>query len=385
MNSTNLLNDIELRSPETIELDEEQIERAMQLSGAISDPIQQWQTYLNTLALFGFEQWLNQHSVSFERSHSQQTRVIPAVCNLQVNGFRLCLIPAESQPDEEVFIPRAATQPELAAHCYVTLAIYEEQAQVSIHSFLRYDQLASRLSALPLEDDDTYAVPLNWFDTEPDRLLLYLRCAQPTAIPLPLTSESVQHSALGELVQELTQPLVNASLWLENQLDSLARELSWVLLPAIATNSALRSVSGSGSQLSYTAPAEELESLLRQMERSGISLPPQIGVAYRDWLMASIPLRLYAVSGALPESTTPEWMLLLILGAQPNAELPIGISLQISTPSETVAEQTLQNRTDGDFLIAQVIGSWDETFSVTITLPEGTSLKLPTFAFQPDK
>jgi Protein of unknown function (DUF1822) len=49
-------------STDTITLDDDQIEAAIELARPITDPDRQWQVYLNALALAGFEAWLTMRS-----------------------------------------------------------------------------------------------------------------------------------------------------------------------------------------------------------------------------------------------------------------------------------------------------------------------------------
>lgn len=457
--------EIEPLSEETIALDTEVIEQAMAWSRPIANPTLQWQVYLNSLALFSFEQWLNQRArdVTFDRNRCSSlenlySAAIPAACHVVVNDFKLCLIATESQPDETIPIPRAAIElPEFVAHFYVLVEIYEEQAQAKIHRFLGYDQLVNRLTSVDVEEDWTYSVPLNWFHSGANQLLLYLRCLAPAAISLPaipgdrrqsiaeiqsellnslpqlqssslpwwevlswkqgaavLTSPEIMEwigsprsqtevqqapesedstpvrtQSLATLLQTLTQPIINASNWFQHQLDLAAEEFAWMLLPPRATGSALRNTSPTGTRLfsrrnEARSPSEELDLLLRQLERNGMHLPPETVGAYRDWEWANIPLRLFAITGMLAEAEpSPEWMLLLILGTQSDAKLPPGITLKVGTSTEIVVEQTLSQQSENGYLIAQVTGSLNEKFIAIITLSDGTALTLPAFAFQP--
>ncbi|HIK16320.1 MAG TPA: DUF1822 family protein [Leptolyngbyaceae cyanobacterium M33_DOE_097] len=370
-----------------IALSPQQIEIAMQHSLNVA-PADQWQAYLNDLALQSFEQWLHQ------RGWTQPTESIngfPA-CQIRVNQLRLTLIPIESQPDELISIPSASLDPTNPSLFYVLIAIYEEQGQALIYGFLRHDQLLTHWQTQPQppEPDQTYSLPLAWVNADPDRLLLYLRCLTPVAIPLVEPSTPAAPSSSSPL-----QPLMNAHLWLQNQLDAIAQEFAWTLLPSLTLAPGFRSLS-TDYPLSTTSiaqptvagdrsPVEEVEALLRQLERQGMVLPPQLGIAYREWSMSSIPLRLYAVTGVISEpNQEPEWMLLLLLGTQPHVMLPINTTLLVQTETEVLVEQRSEAPTDSNFLIAQVIGQWDERFIATITLPDGTAITLPTFGFQVD-
>ena len=77
----------------------------------------------------------------------------------------------------------------------------------------------------------------------------------------------------------------------------------------------------------------------------------------------------------------PEWTLLLILGAQSNATLPLGIKLRVRAEVQILAEPVLSDQSQ-DYLYVQVIGTQNEQFSVTISLAGGTALTLPPFTFK---
>ncbi len=371
-----------------IALSDVQIDYAMGQSHQCPQPAQRWQTYLDFLAMQGFEQWLRQRGWSqpFESVHMLTT------CQLTIHQFRIAFISIASPPDSLVSVPRAIIDaPENPAHFYVLVSIYEEQGQAVIDGFLRHDHLQTywQTQPQPLEVDHTYSLPLAWFDLDPDHLLLYLRCLSPTAIPLVEAAASPDSTT----ASTRRQPLINAQLWLQNQLDAIAQEFAWVLLPALTLAPGFRSTTGMPISLSTGAaspsdaevtrsPMEEAEALLYQLARQGVVLPSQVGIAYRDWMMASIPLRLYAVSGEIFEpGHPPEWMLLLLLGAQQGATLPAETTLLVRTATEIVVEQRLQAATDANFLIAQVMGNRDESFIATISLLDGAALTLPPFGF----
>ncbi len=160
-----------------------------------------------------------------------------------------------------------------------------------------------------------------------------------------------------------------------------------MLLPPFATE--MRS-SGAEIPLPLAAgnrarsPVAELEAIVQQLERTGLRVPTQVQGAYRDWVMANIPLRLYVVTGErMGAEQSLEWTLLVILEAQPEAELPQEIQLCVSDRTGVLIERTLDPQTNADYLFAQVAGTFDEKFLVTIALPNGERLTLPPFGFQP--
>lgn len=389
MYSFDLLDEIERVSDAAITLSPAQMRQAAELSRGLPDG-EQWQTYLNALALISFEEWLRRRAreVVLNRAdcsllHPSYAGTIPAVCNLNANQFRLCLI-ATGDLTDTVSVPRAVIElPEFVAHFYVAVEIREEQQQGIVQGFLRHDQLLAYQQSHPLspEADQTYSLPYDWFEQDPDRLLLHLRCLEPDAIPLPEITRD-RATTLSNLFQFLTQRAVNTGLWLREQWDEVAQEVAWVLLPP-TTTSMMRSPVQSSFQRS---PGEEFAAIVQQLERSGLRLPAQARGAYRDWIMANIPLRLYAIVGEVPPTDQqPEWSLLLVLGAQPRTSLPQGISLQVSDPTGILVERTLDSQTTADYLFVQVSGTWDEKFLASITLPDGERLTLPPFGFQPTR
>ncbi len=213
---------------ETIPLEPEQFDHAVELSEQIGNEARKWQVYLQALALLSFEEWLQQREpeISVNREHAsvlqpQYANAINAVCNLNVGEFKVCLIPNISFSDEEVIVPRAIIDlPEFTAHFYVVIGIEEELEVAAIRGFLRHDQLVNYQPQLQAEADWTYQLPLAWFNREPDELLLYLQCLEPTAIPLPeiptnrqATLARMQAALLALLPQLRNRPLWQVLTW----------------------------------------------------------------------------------------------------------------------------------------------------------------------------
>jgi hypothetical protein len=436
--------DFEAFSPETIDLAPESIDQAVELSTQIPNEQQQWQTYLNVLALYAFEEWLVNRATDLtgDRQHDilqpAIANAINAVCNLKVNEFKVCLIAMGSLADEEVSLPRAIVDlPEFIPHFYVLVEVQEEQETALIHSFLSYEELVNRRTTVNLaaDEDWTYQLPLTWFNSDPDRLLLYLRCLEPTTISLPvsqsnrtmqlarirseleallpqlqsperqlwqvltweqgivvltspellnwvyqlqrgeITTTSTQSSLqqhLSDILQLLTQPAVNVSRWLWNELDELAQELSWVLLPSLAPAGPIRT------------PIEEFEAIVTELAQTGVDIPAQARGAYRDLQLAGMPLRLYAVTWSMLSESIPEWTLLLVLGATPGTSLPPGLQLRVSDQTGILVEQALDTQAGNSYFFTSVVGTWDEKFIVTVGLTPAIEQTLPPFSFNPE-
>lgn len=455
-NYTDILIDFEALPVEAIAIDPDRIDTAVQLSSRIPNEARQWQTYLNALALFGFEQWLSERTAEIAVNKEncsvlqpQYANAIDAVCNLKVGEFKLCLLTIGTVIDDIVNLPKVAIDiPEYTAHFYVVLEVQEEQEQATIRGFLRHEQLLELQQSVNLQADQNwiYELPLAWFDSDSNRLLLYLRCLEPAAIPLPSvptnrlaalsgiqaelaallpqlqspdcqlwqiltweqavavltspdlldwlyrlqTEEQSQKksiasltSQLSEVLQRLTQRVVNVGLWLQDELDEFAQSLSWVLLPPPASTAAsLRSLKVSAREWH----SEEFEAIIAGLNDIGMEIPPDARGAYRELKLAEIPLQLYAVTWSiLSEENIPEWTLLLILGAQPGTKLPHGIKLQVRDQTSVLVERVLHPNTDDTHLYTCVVGTWDEEFVVTIALMNGEALTLPAFAFVPSQ
>jgi len=156
---------------ETIHLSDDAIEQAVHLAQPIANEERQWQTYLNALALFGFESWLAERSseltVNRDRTSlfdSATTNLIEAVCHLNVNGFNLCLIAQGSLTDDQVSLPRTVVDlPEFIPHFYVIVDVQEEEETAVVKGFISYPQLIEHRDTLGLtpEEDWTYSFPLD--------------------------------------------------------------------------------------------------------------------------------------------------------------------------------------------------------------------------------
>jgi Protein of unknown function (DUF1822) len=376
MNSTRISEGLEAISPRAIALTYEQVTQARQHCQSIPDPAQQWQTYLNALALFGFEQWLHQRASDILINSSQHSmvyasEVLPVIYNVTINDFKVCLVPVESYPDEVELPSIVMTSPELASHFYVTVAIYEEQSQVVVDRFLRYDQLTTQLRSQRPDTDGLYTLSISHFEPDLDRLLLYLRCSQPAAISLPTTQQSpaTPHS-----------PLINVRRWLQNELGELAQQLAWVLMPPLALENAMRSTARVVNQ---PIPQESFENVIKQLMRDGMTLPADARVAYQDLNVGQVAARLYAIAGTLPPAPTPEWTLLIILGPRSQTLLPCDTQLRIAASNTLLTQQILTEQ--DNYLYAKVIGTLEEQFEVTITVPDSDPVTLPPFAFQTNR
>ncbi len=374
----NSLPNYEPTGAEVVPLESHQIEHAIAVSRRVSNPENRWQVYLSALALAGFEQWLKTRTTEITLN-SSQCRILEAnsdaptaVCHIQANGLKLCLIAVPSFPDSVVVIPDAVIDsPNLTAQFYIPIAIYEETEQVSIQGFLRYDELIQHRNVQSIQhcENGTYSIPSNWFDSDLDQLLLYLSCLDSTAIPLPADLAPTL-----PLRQLFVQPIIDVGQWIQQQADEA---LDWIMLPplnlSLAVRGTLTNLSGHLNQ-----PTEEFASILTALVRGGMPLPENSKTAYQDLQLGDRALRLYATAASLESE---EWSLLLVLRSQNNQPLQ-GISMQVTDGISVIINQTSNESVNADFLYGTAIGNYDEQFILTIALADGTSLTLPPFAFQ---
>ena len=355
-----------------IDLSPEHIDRAVQLSNQGAIEISQdleWQTYLNALALFGVEQWLEEWAPELQVHASQCSLFQPnshrfnhAITDIPVGRFDLCLIVTTNRNDLSIAIPKTILDATSEAPSfYVLVELLEEQMQVMVYGYLPHEQLVVQRDRMGLRslDENNYEVPLNWFNLEPTDLLLDLRCLDPV-VTLETARIAPQPPILGEPERES----INVAAWLIDRLDEAAQALSWVLMPAFATTGGLRTIGD----------------LFTNLE---IAIPPEARGAYQDFQVGTVAVRLYAVTWVLSFGDRPDgWTLLTVLSAQPGQQLPLGIQLQIRDIADVLATQVLENEM-AQSIYAQVGGEWDETFRVSIQLATGESFMLSPFTFTP--
>ena len=439
----NLLLDFESFSETGIELSSAQIDRAVELSDRLINSERQWRTYLNSLALFGFETWLEERDNSLTLNsdncsvkYPSYASYIDGVFNLTVGEYKICLLTNGAAIDEFISVDRALIElPEYTAHFYVLVNVVEEQAEVRIDRFISYEQIIERKQTANLNADAdwTYEIPLAWFNSQPDDLLLRLRCLEPSIITpavtrtdniqsqleslLPqLQSETALHKILtwsqaapilsdpgllnwlyelqttqpsvadslvtlrgilSTTISEVARTAINVKAWLSDELDELARELSWTLLPTPAANG-LRDL----EIISRESPVEEFAAIVTQLKFSGEEIPETARGAYQDFDLASHRLRLFAVTWDVAEiEDVPEWSLLLVLGAQPDNYLPQGLKLEVKADDTVLDDKIVSENTDDSYIYSQVIGELNEQFTVSIILADGTAFTFPNFVF----
>jgi hypothetical protein len=211
--------------PEVIWIEPEHIERATAIRARTSNESQQWQVYLNTLALLCLEEWLRERMPNVIINRERD--INDSASYLKVGDFKVCIIATENLLDEIIHLPQdVLIRPELAAHFYVILEVLEEEEQVIIRGLQCYDLLNNyRIQVnLSIQADGCYPFPLSIFDAEPNRLLAYCRHLDPSAITLPVREKGL------EVVRETRTKL---SRWLQGIVDE-----GWQTLDALINSEA---------------------------------------------------------------------------------------------------------------------------------------------------
>ena len=403
------------------ELLAEHFHQAARLSQSIYLSQQRWQVYVNALAVFGFERWLKERSpdlnLRIDESFIWQPKyanLLPSACNIWVDNFKLCILTSSNLTNEHSIPFAVFDVPRFTAHLYILMQVMEEQQQVAVSGFISYEDFCryQQTAELEVEQDWTYTIPENWFNSDANALLLNLRCLSADAIHLPVNVNANQqietatalkqkllkfesqlqnkypwqlltvkegfdllnNSELIDLTYKLVapspiQPLINVGYWLNNKIDAMTTELGWVLMPSLKL-SAIRSL-------------ENFDRVRSGLEQQGVHIPTMAMGAYRDLECGdSTSLRVYAITWLLSEkSDNSEWVLLVALGSQPQAKMPETLKLEVRDETQLLFEEELKDTNQG-ILYAQVIGNYGERFCVNITVDEDILIEIPPFGFE---
>jgi len=396
----------EVLTGQVIPLEPEDYTQALEISKRVTHQEQQWQAYLNMLALLAFEEWFQEREgkLKFDTTNCsalqpESAQVIEAVCNLQVGEFKICLIATESLIDDLVRLPKVTVNhPEFAAHFYVMVEVLEEEEQAVIHSFLGYDRLkkVQESGQLTLDiDGSVYALDIDCFEPDINHLLLGLRLGDPEAFNLPDLQEEWEISSssgtppLGSPPDispasasqppappkpkpSLLQPAVNVALWLWGQLDEPAESLNWESPLPLVTASAFRLI-------------QSFYPVLEKLRNESIEIPQRGYGSCRKFDLAQTGLELFAGTWELPpesDSSSQKWSLLLILAMQSHSLLPQGIRLQVENLTEVIHNEAME--TDSCYFVVPLEGNLDEQFTVTIEL-KGETFGFESFKFDPSQ
>lgn len=439
-----------------------QMETAAQQSEAIPHLDQRWSVYLHQLALAGLTQWLEERAAELPMQLDSSSirdaavaNVVDAVTGIEVNGVQLCLITNGQVDDAAVTVPRAVVDlPNFVPHVYVLIEVLEEQEQVRVAGYLLRSQLTQYQHELSAQSDWTYQLPLSWFDTDVDQLLLQLRLGQIASVaqPTPITVTPADQATLRQRLQQLAadwqtcqvqpwerltwaegqvllqspellqwlyplqaadcgtevaatdisaatteavavaapiaqpspaaslaNPVINVATWLCDQLDQVAQEFNWMLMPTLTPALGMRST--------VTDPG--IDAIATALDQQGLNIPTAARGAYKDLKWGDEGIRLYlitwpisSVAAHAPGDQSSEWTMLVVAGPHPDVNLPDALRVTVRDSAQTLSDQTLEAHRE-QYLYAQVIGEQAEQFWITVDFMDGTLITLPPLTYVP--
>ena len=338
----------------------------------------QWQGYLQAIAVKGLAQWLATSELEIFAEVTADPNLAAGV-NCRIGDFRIYLIAQGSLSDAVIEIPQVTVETAgKAAHLYLLAKVQDETDQVTILGGLRRDRLLAYLqqSKLTADEDGTYDIPVNCFDSSPEQVLLWFNCLAPETFMEASTSALAQslQGRVGPKNVTSTSAPINVGHWLRDQLDAVAERLAWTLMPPLSTAHAM--------MLDHT-PEAELEGILAEIEPS-VTVPDSVKSAYTDCQTMGLPFRLYTLIWPVLTTDVPEWSLLLVLGPGETGQLPTGMQLLMGDQDKVLAQQVLTTDVGSSYLYAQVFGTWDDTFIATVQFPNGETFTFPPFVFRPE-
>ncbi len=386
--------------PNLIDLPESALQDAEKYRQSISNPQSGWQSYLALLALAGFSAWLTDYldnsglSLSF---NTDRAKLLPnsldrpaAITQLNLNQFRLCIIPASGNLDDFISIPQAAIdRPAHAAHFYVTVMVNSESGVAAVQSFLRYDQIRSYYQQNhQTAIDGYYEIPDALFEANLDKLLFLATGLDLAAIPLPSHIPSFSLDRVRELV---IHPTLNAAHWIQCQVnqqrENLINTLTDTLNPLLNYSDdrllELVPVFRGVRNANIGTPQTQINDIIQQMKEQGYSIPIDVRASYQNLEFNGQMIRLTIASWFIPSTITevdePEWSLIVIGERFTQSNDPIQVKVQCD--EREIASIQLK-RTEQHYVM-QVLATTDETFIVSI-LDRQTEQVLPPIVFQPD-
>jgi hypothetical protein len=392
---------------------------------------------LNQLSLKAFMRW-SQENLDLPSSPSvwPSEQTLPSIWEMitgtaiALGNQRIVLIPSDAMDTEELCVPKEWVDiPHMSADYYVGVQIDLEQGWAKLWGYTSHRTLKAKgeydpiyrtyllehdaaitdldilwvANALGLDEKAPLQPIASLSTSQADRLLTQLSSVKPYSPRLDLAFEAwaallanddwrqqlyqfrlqqTREEAIAPNtdtpVQQIRSTLVNTALWLQDRVDQLAQELSWVLLPAFSSEFGTLELVGLRSQ------NQEIASMLAQLQRNGVQIPQSARGAYQDLQVAANHLRLYAMTWSLVNAEgISEWSLLLILSGQPNHKLNLGTRMQIRDADNILVDATLKDASGYQYIYGGVSGTWDETFGVDLILADGSSLTLPDFEYRP--
>ena len=362
-----------------VSLQPSDLETACELSQRIPDPGKRWSVYLNALALFGFRQWLQGRSLTFQLQDEHCIITEPAivdgisaVCKLSTNQFKICIIALEPDENNTVPIPKSVfDRTDLRAHCYIFISVYEEQEAIGLHGYLFHDAISDS----PNSEQDFYNIPNDRLSTNFDHLLLHLTCLEPTPILRPVPASL-------PLRQWLIEPILNTGRWFNEQIgtaigniENAVTEFTWQLTQPLTFASALRE----------SSPNDPISIILSDLTNKGVEISTEGRSAIRLINLGELNLQLHAIVSPVPSETesVEDWSLVLVLKCSDDQPLPYGVQLEVyESYSNQLVEQVISSEQSPRPFI-DIIATQEEALIIIITLVDGTTIALPPMTFQP--
>ncbi len=225
--------DTRLLMPETNWLEEEDFAKANVIVNQVHGETKKWQAYLNALALLSLEAWFQERVPS--KKITSNISEIATVGILNLGGFKIAAIATENLLDEVVEIPQNVIEnSELVAHFYTILEVVEEEEQVILRGFIRYDQFIEYRDTYNLKPspNDNYQIPLALLDNEPNHLLFYTSYIEPQAIFLPEVSTQIKIQSVNQVVNQYIQiSTIKLSEWFQGIFDDTWQAIDLMLNP----------------------------------------------------------------------------------------------------------------------------------------------------------
>ncbi len=347
---------------EVAELEPEDFEQSAEISHKILDESLRWETYQNALGLIGFEKWLQQRKPELEINksqcsilQSQSVTKINAVCNLKINDLIVCLINTNDFSDEFVEVTKAALDfPEFMAHFYVLIEVLEEQQQVIINGFVRYDELNKYRGSVNLQKSKIgdYQLPLSLFKSKPSQLLLYLNFLAPSAIPIPSLVPVIPVVPVKEIIDQTSQSIVNLNRWLHGAFDTGWQATEAILEPSNRTEFAFRFREGHSEETDTT------ENSLAILKRGKLL---NLGIEKAD---ASVVL---IVGFKAVEESNKFQVLVEICSTENQTYLPQDLQLMVLDETGEVVMQAQARNTNKNICL-DFKGNTKEQFSIKVIL-----------------
>ncbi len=173
---------------ETIDLEPEDFQQATLLSHKFNNESQKWQAYLKILALFALKRWLSDRHLTLDNRIESlpPNQIISSepMSNLQVGGFKVCLLTNENIVNERIEIPeKMINSPDFAAHLYVLIQVLVESEEAILIGFIRHDKLINQ--SLQTNERGNYQLSLPELNSDSSHLILNLKYLSPAAIKIP--------------------------------------------------------------------------------------------------------------------------------------------------------------------------------------------------------